>query len=281
MLGDNLHRVRPGSGPVFETINPASWDGKAPPRREWMIEGAIPKGNVCLLAGDGGIGKSLVAQQLCTCAALGRPWLGLSCAAGRSLFFGCEDDKDELWRRQHDICRSLGCSLGDAGEAGLELAPRVGHDNTLSRLDRNSWKMVVTDLFVRMVERCREWGIQYVVIDTATQVFAGNQNDESMVVAFCNQLRRLAILIQGCVIITKHPSVTGRANGTGESGSVSWQNSVRSRMYLHRDKNEQTVLKIMKNNYGKIGETIPVEWRRGCFERVDGPQPAYTPYRDD
>lgn len=276
----NVYRL-PGEGGriEFETVNPASWDGKEVPRREWMVERAIVKGSVCLLAGDGGIGKSLCAQQLCTSAALGRPWLGLSTIPGRALFFSCEDDRDEMWRRQYDICRSLGVSLGDVGEAGLELAPRLGFDNTLSRLDRKEWKMVVTDLFVRMVERCRDLGVSYVVIDTATQTFAGNQNDEQQVVQFCNQLRRLAVAIQGCVIITKHPSVAGRALGTGESGSVSWSNSVRSRLYLHRDKNDQTVLKTMKSNYGKIGDTIPLIWERGCFILAD-PRPARMPYAD-
>jgi RecA-family ATPase len=278
---DNIRPLRPEPKVQFETINPASWDGKEVPRREWMVEGAIVKGSVCLIAGDGGIGKSLAMQQLCTCAALGRPWLGLSCQPGRALFFGCEDDRDELWRRQYDICRSLGRTLGDVGEAGLELAPRVGFDNTLSRLDRKEWKMVVTDLFLRLAEKCQQMGINYVVIDTATQTFGGNQNDEQQVVQFCNQLRRLAVAIQGCVIITKHPSVAGRALGTGESGSVSWNNSVRSRMYLHRDKEDRTILKTMKNNYGRIGETIPLRWERGCFLR-DEPeaQSGSWGYRD-
>ena len=116
---------------------------------------------------------------------------------------------------------------------------------------------------------------------TAFPTFGGYQNDEQQVVQFCNQLRRLAVAIQGCVIITKHPSVAGRALGTGESGSVSWNNSVRSRMYLHRDKEDRTILKTMKNNYGRIGDTIPLRWERGCFVR-DEPeaQSGSWGYRD-
>ncbi len=277
---NNLYALRDAGAVAFDTINPARWDGREVPRREWMVEGAITKGSVCLLAGDGGIGKSLVAQQLCTCASLGRPWLGLSCIAGRALYFGCEDDQDELWRRQDAICRQLGVSLGDVGDAGLELAPRVGFDNTLSRLDRKEWKMAVTDLFLRVFQSCRDLGINYVVIDTATQTFGGNQNDEVQVVQFCNQLRRLAVAIQGCVIITKHPSVAGRALGTGESGSVSWNNSVRSRMYLHRDKDDHLSLDMLKSNYGPATMKIPVEWQRGCFVRTEAPPSGAWGYRD-
>lgn len=280
MQGNNVRQLRPAERATFDTINPASWDGLEPPRREWMVEGAIPKGQVCLLAGVGGIGKSLLAQQLCTCAALGRPWLGLSCRPGRALFFGCEDDRDELWRRQRDICRTLGVSLTDAGEAGLELAPRVDFENTLSRLDKAAWQMVVTDLFVALAERCRDLGISYVVIDTATQTFGGNQNDERHVVQFCNQLRKLAVMIEGCVILTKHPSAAGRSNGTGESGSVAWSNSVRSRLYLHKE-NGNTTLDLLKSNYGPVSISIPVLWQRGCFIRIEeNTGGGYRPYAD-
>jgi RecA-family ATPase len=190
--------------------------------------------------------------------------MGLTTQPGRALFFGCEDDYDELWRRQYDICRAMGYTMTDFAEAGLFFAPRVGHENTLSRLDRKEWRMVVTDLFQRILAKCLEEGITYVVIDTATQTFAGNQNDEQQVVQFCNQLRRLAVGIQGCVIITKHPSVAGRALGTGESGSVSWSNSVRSRMYLHRDKNG-LFLSSKKSNYGPADMNVPVRWQKGVF----------------
>jgi RecA-family ATPase len=264
----------------FSTINPASWEGRLPPRRDWMVERCIVRGSVALVSGDGGIGKSLLMQQLCTSAAMGRPWLGLSCRPGRAIFFGCEDDHDELWRRQYDINRTLGLTMAEVGEAGLELAPRVGFDNTLSRLDRREWRMVVTELFERLLAACLELGVTYVVIDTATQAFAGNQNDEQQVVQFCNQLRRLAIGIQGCVIITRHPSVAGRALGTGESGSVSWHNSVRGRLYLHKDK-EGLRLEHRKSNYGPADVKIPLRWERGCFVLDEAPMPSYHPYRDD
>lgn len=276
---ERLRVARPDDG--FQTISPHAWEGRLPPRRDWLVEKCIVRGSVALVSGDGGIGKSLLMQQLCSSVVLGRPWMGLSTQPGRALFFSCEDDPDELWRRQYDINRSLDLTMTDVAEAGLHLAPRVGHENTLSRLDRKEWRMVVTDLFQRILAKCLEEGITYVVIDTATQTFAGNQNDEQQVVQFCNQLRRLAVAIQGCVIITKHPSVAGRALGTGESGSVSWNNSVRSRMYLHRDKNG-LYLASKKSNYGPADLNIPVRWERGCFirEEVDtGPPPSYG-YKD-
>lgn len=238
------------------------------------------RGTVAMLSGDGGIGKSLLMQQLATCACLRLPWLGLDTAPGYALMLACEDDEDELWRRQVDINRALGIEQDDAADGGLELWPRVGQDNALARLDRKEWKIAPTQLYHQLVERCRDQGHQYVIIDTATQTFLGNQNDETQVVQFITLLRRLAMMIQGCVILTKHPSLSGRALGTGESGNTAWNNSVRSRLYVYERKDKSVVIKGMKSNYGKKVEEFVISWRRGAFVRELPPQPKSYGYAD-
>lgn len=251
---------------------------RPPTPREWMVEQCFPKAQVAMVSGDGGIGKSLLMQQLLTCAVLGLPWLGLRTTPGRALFLSCEDDQKEIHKRQWDICRSLGRTPEDCFEAGLFLADQVGQENTLSRLDRKTWRMVPTELFAVILATCQKEGVSYVVIDTATQVFAGNQNDESQVIQFINQLRRLAIAIQGIVIITKHPSLSGRALGTGESGNTAWNNSVRSRLYVYERKGNDpdhpiTELRGMKSNYARKLGKMQLRWTRGCFE-LDEPPPV-------
>jgi len=275
----DLSRLREArASDAFDLLSPSRWEGKTPPRRDWMVEKCFVRGSVALVSGDGGIGKSLLMQQLMTSAVMGWPFLGLSCQAGRALFFGAEDDADELWRRQYDINRSLGLAMTDISEAGLWLAPRVGYENTLSRLDRKDWRMQPTKLFEMLLARCLDEGITYVVIDTATQTFAGNQNDEQQVVQFCNQLRRLAVAIQGVVIMTKHPSVSGRALGTGESGSVAWSNSVRSRLYMTKDKALGLTLASRKSNYGPADLEIPIMWSKGAYVENAPPPPASGRY---
>jgi RecA-family ATPase len=244
-----------------------------PPTRDWMVEGCFMKGTVGMVSGDGSIGKSLLMQQLATCAVLGRPWLGLAVKPGRALYLGCEDDGDEVHRRQWAINRSLNTPMEEVLDAGLDLIPRVGQDNVLVRLTRPEWRMMPTSLMDKLVWRCRHTSVRYVIVDTATQTFAGNQNDEMQVVAYINEFRRLALAIQGVVIFTKHPSMTGRALGTGESGNVAWNNSVRARLYLHQHKALGLVLDGMKANYGPKLKPMPLRWERGVFERVM-PEPA-------
>jgi RecA-family ATPase len=111
-------------------------------------------------------------------------------------------------------------------------------------------------------------------VDTATQTFSGNQNDERQVVDYINILRRIAVAIQGIVILTKHPSLSGRANGSGESGNTAWHNSVRSRLYVRESVADNcTVISGMKSNYSRKLEKIRLKWQRGVFIQ-DSPEPV-------
>ena len=58
------HKFTPG-----QIVDPSLWVGYDIPKREWLIENLIPHGTVTLLSGDGGFGKSLLMQQLCTAVA--------------------------------------------------------------------------------------------------------------------------------------------------------------------------------------------------------------------
>jgi len=248
----------------FEIVNPSQWQDKEPPRYDWVVEDLFLRGTVAMVSGDGGIGKSLLMQQLCSSSALGRDWLGFDVKSGPALMLACEDDGDELWRRQARINMDLCCSMNEVGEGGLMLKPRVGQDNNLVFLDRNKWVLRPTAFFDKLWDFCVYEGVKILCIDTATATYSGNQNDENMVTTYISLLRGLAIRIQGLVIITKHPSLAGRSSGSGESGSVTWNNTVRARCYLHKDKSGQLVLETMKTNYGAKG-AIPLRWSSGVF----------------
>ncbi len=49
----------------------SEFEGEVIPERRWLVPDWIPQGQVTLLGGDGGVGKSLLAQQLMTSLALG------------------------------------------------------------------------------------------------------------------------------------------------------------------------------------------------------------------
>jgi len=93
----------------------ATLAGRKPPSRRWVVDGWIGRGHVTSLYGRAGIGKSLLAQQIATQVPRGESVFGLATERARVGPF-CEDDDDELWRREARIVDALGTSLADIGD---------------------------------------------------------------------------------------------------------------------------------------------------------------------
>jgi AAA domain len=98
-----------GGGPLHEDdanaylapIDPTTLHGLPVPERRWLVPDWIPMARASSLYGDGGEGKTLLAQMLATACALdGAKWLGLTVRRCNSLLVFCEDDLDEMFRRQ-------------------------------------------------------------------------------------------------------------------------------------------------------------------------------------
>jgi RecA-family ATPase len=266
--------------PMF---SPVSWVGKEVPERKWIVDQLIPYGSVTMLTGDGGLGKSLLSLQLMTCCAIGQHWLGHETAQIRTMGVFCEDDADELHMRMSSVVEHYGTSYDKLGD--MRVLSRVGWDNTLMEAktvfehgERREF-LEETQLYHQIYNTAVDWGAQLVVLDSLHDLFAGNENDRRQARYFIGMLRRLALDIEGAVLINAHPSLSGMASGSGMAGSTAWNNSVRSRLYLTRAKGDdetnpedtdRRVLKTMKANYGKTGGKIELIWEKGAF-RLDHP----------
>jgi RecA-family ATPase len=256
----------------LQFIDPPKWQGKPIPERRWLVRDWIPWGLVTLLSGPGGIGKSLLAQQLLTGTATGTNWLGLPVDEYKSIGVFCEDTDDELHRRQAAINLEYQCDFVDIGS--LRLLPRLGFDNLLMTFAR-SGKGELTPFYHQLREAALDWKAKIILVDTIPDSFGGNQNDSGQVrhyVQFC--LGGLARAIDGAVIGTAHPSRSGQNNGTGESGSVQWDATVRSRLYLTEPPKQDDgipadpdarVLSRKKANYATRDATIDLLWQDWTF----------------
>lgn len=110
-------------------------------------------------------------------------------------------------------------------------------------------------------------------------IFGGNENVKGLARQFIGMIRHLAIAYDCAVLMLAHPSLSGMASGTGSSGNVAWNNSVRSRIYLkrqHDDLSEITdpdfrKLVSMKANYAPTGGEIGMRWELGRFVPTETP----------
>src|SRR5437764_9477459 len=136
---------KPAPDPL-KLFKPVTLQGKPVPDREWLAQDWIPMGVVSAFYGDGGMGKTLLAQQLMTSCVTGKPWLGLPVMRVPVIGFFCEDSIDELHRRQADINAAYGCDFADLVDAVW--ISRLGFDNLLMTFHQGVGELTPTyDLF--------------------------------------------------------------------------------------------------------------------------------------
>lgn len=246
-----------------------------PPEREWIVPDWLPKGVVSSLSGDGGVGKTLVAQQLLYAAGVGGKWLGLDVPKLKGLGVFCEDDEDELHRRHIDIKADLGFGVGNPFDSTW-VWPRVGSDNLLVTFDREN-RPLMSPFFAAIMAHVMAKKIELLILDTVADLFGGNEIIRAQVNyfiksacgSFIAKAKEAGFTLS--VLLLSHPSQAGRNTGSGESGSTAWNNAVRARLYLTRPEDglpEQRVLTRKKSNYSASGDDVRLEliWANGVLK---------------
>lgn len=252
-------------------IDPRNWIAPAP-LRQWLIQDWIPIGYATGLYGDGGLGKSLLLQQLLTSVASGLPWLGHTVRAGPAFGFMCEDDPDELHRRQEAINRDLG--LQPQHLELLRYTSRLGLDNILMTFDDRN-RPELAPLFKDLVQFLATFRPRLVVLDTLADIFGGEEVKRAHARQFVQGVAgNIARAFECAVVVAAHPSASGLSSATGTSGSTAWNNTFRSRLYLTGPKSDDDdpdtrLLERKKANYSKRGESLSLRWDRGAFV-IDG-----------
>ena len=205
-----------------------------------------------------------------------------------SLAVYCEDSNDELWRRQRDINLDYGVSNNDLGD--VHWMPRLGEDNLMMVFGRNG-AGELTKFHQHILIASLDLKARLVIIDTAADVFGGNENDRNHVRQFVSRaLGSIAQKINGAVLLCAHPSRAGLNKGAdaaeGDSGSTGWSNSLRSRLFLRTpsldngevpDPNAR-VLQRKKANYATRNDEIKLCWRNGVIEPEAPVSPGATAF---
>lgn len=235
--------------------------------REWIVQDWLPVGCATINYGPGGDGKTLLAQQLLTSCATGLPWIGLATMQCRGFALFCEDDEKEVHRRQDRINAHHGIDFDALGN--LSWMSGAGFDdNTLMRFLHDG-SPVRTDLFNFIVKHAKEFGARLLLVDTAADAFGGNEVDRGQVRNFMGAMNRIAMQINGAVLVNAHPSRSGMSTaGDMDGGSTAWSNTARSRWSLVRTKAEEAgdeasderILTRRKANYAAIGEAIKLRF---------------------
>ena len=209
--------------PAHNVVQWLQLAGQEPPPFPWLM-GHWLSWHPTLLAGRGGIGKSLLIQQLGTALSLGLPTWCEAAPPVRVLYWACEDDHDQLWRRQVNICRQA--QIGMDALTNFFVDARYGLDNTLlsTEFGRPMWTTAIETLR----QQVNDWRVDVLMLDNLGHTFGANENVRHDVTIFLNGIAGLVTGRPFCPIVLGHPS---KAVGSEYSGSTAWENAVRMRWY--------------------------------------------------
>jgi RecA-family ATPase len=249
------------ASPNLTTMTPASWKGTDSPQQRWLAHSRIPSGDLTILAGNGGSGKTEIAAGLLVSVAadLG-DWLGSVVESGPALFLSCEEPEENIRDRIERICKHRGIDPYTIENLHLHF-PDL-ESTWLAAADR-SGRVLKTPLFTETESWIKARRPALVAIDSIAAVFDGEAIARRQVRTFLAMLRKVAREYDTAVVLLDHPSVRGMADGTGTANSVDWRNSVRAMLHLSDpDKQDPDVreLEVKKNNRGRCGEKTKLRW---------------------
>lgn len=231
-FSDDFDKLMQDAEPVVPPKNQAiDWRalaGKSPPEREWAVNHWFGMGHVTLLSGAGGTGKTSVAQAMASCLSLGQDYLETVPTPRRVLFWACEDDHGELWRRQLAIAAAMGVTLSDFADK-LYLHSYDGEQVELAGMADGH--LVASPMLADLNEQIADYRADVVILDNIARLYGGNENDRHQVTSFMAMLTGAARRTNAAVMLLGHP---GKAQGSEYSGSTAWEGAARARLYLGR-----------------------------------------------
>lgn len=281
--------VRPATDLHSRLVSLSNLSDTQPVRH--FVEQIIPAGEVTLIGGHGGLGKSYVALLLAVHLATGKAFGSLQTEQAPVLFFSAEDPASTLRWRLAKLCAAEG--IDPAVLVGrLHLLDMTDADPALHREsrvpsgpERGAPLDIVfeTALLDNLQALVNDLNPGVVVIDGASDTFDDNEIARARVRAFIRSLRqRLAQPGRAVVLLAHVDKQSARANARGAtdqveaySGSTAWHNSVRSRLALTGEAGKTLKLEHQKANHGRRAEPIELEFVDGVPRIAgSGPNPA-------
>jgi hypothetical protein len=225
---------------VIPRANSVRMSDVQPQQIKWLWRSRIACGKLTLIAGDPGLGKSMLTASLAAHVTTGRKWPdGAECPKGSVIFVSGEDDPGDTIRPRLDMAGAdvnrvhLLESVHDAGKArGFNLGDVVPLAGLLDEID---------DCLL-------------VVIDPISAYLAGTDSHKNADIrALLTPLAQMAAGRGVSITAVSHLNKSQAGNALGRvTGSLAFVAAARAAYIVARDPQEQTkrLLLPIKNNLG-------------------------------
>jgi hypothetical protein len=248
--------------PQAPRLTPVSLDGfmaHAPQIQRYVIAGLVPLRHVTLLSAHGGSGKSQLAIEWCAHVACGHPWAGRTVRGpAKAVFVSLEDEASLVLDRLRRIVDEYSLDEGMVGR-NVRIFDGTGTDGAMV-VEVAGRRLVPTAIMAEV--EAASVGAALVVIDNASDAFAGDEINRRQVRAFVSHLATIARDADAGMLLLAHIDKMAAkygAAGNSYSGSTAWHNSARSRLALV-DTNGFLELLQEKLNLGKLSDPIPLKF---------------------
>lgn len=195
----------------------------APEAREFAWDKFAPVGKVTVLAGPGGVSKSMLMLHLLVYGALGQSWAGFHVTEPlRGLYASYEDDTQELHKRVHRLASGLREKDDGLGDMLYDIDGMLQRNLLLYAADEEatSWLLMVkpdrygqaerterVDWLVGLIKHAR---LKVLVLDPVVYTHNLEESDPGAMAAYMQTLTYIAKSAQCAVVVLHHMHKTAQ-----------------------------------------------------------------------
>lgn len=228
------------------------------PSARYVLEPIVPRRETTLLGGHGGIGKSMLALTLAAHVACGRQWGPFPVVQCRAAYISLEDEAATVRYRLRRIAEAYNLPPAHVIDA-LTVFDGSGCDAAMAieTVQEGVRRLEPTFGMDRVAAAVKGAGL--IVVDNASDAYAGNENERRQVRSFIRLLTGIARENDAGLMLLAHIDKNAAkygASGNSYSGSTAWHNSVRSRLALLSEESGEIVLTHEKAQFSQAAEPI-------------------------
>jgi RecA-family ATPase len=188
-----------------------------PTEREWAVERFAPVGKVTVLAGPGGVSKSMLLLHMLIYASTGCGWGGFEVGAPlRSLYVSYEDDAQEMHKRVYALADALRSEDSGTFDVLFDVAGSIQKNIRMFAADDEAaaWLLLTkperfgpperTERVDWLVGYIKERGIKLLALDPAVYTHQLEENSVADMALYMQTLTYIAKQAKCAVVVLHH-----------------------------------------------------------------------------